>query len=60
MNGNVLDLLISREDYYYVCYVTLTGMISDDTMLDIKSAINKRGLPEIGVTYRKYGTFDIT
>ena len=35
-----------REDYYYVCNVTLTDMISDHTILYTKLAINKPGLPE--------------
>jgi len=52
INGNMLDLVISREDEDFVRNVTVTDMISDHAIVDIKLAIYKPRLPNKKVTHR--------
>ena len=54
------DLVISCEDEDFVCNVTVTNMIFNPAIVDIKLATNKPGLPKKRVTYRKYRAIDIT
>ena len=44
-NGNMLDLVISRDDNF-VSNVTVNGMTSNPAIVDIKLAISKPGLPK--------------
>jgi hypothetical protein len=60
INGNMLDLVISRENEDFIRNVTITDIISDHAIVDIKLAISKPGLPKKKITYRKYRAIDIT
>ena len=60
INGNMLDLLISRENEDFIRNVTITDIISDHVIVEIKLAITKPGLPKKKITYRKYRAIDIT
>ena len=60
INAYIFDFMIHREDKYFVRNVTVTHMIFDHVIVDIKLAINKPGLPKEKVIFRKYRAIDIT